>query len=217
VSRPSRETCEPPNAWQTRADTCHTFMTRSLRPSSLGPSLLFATGAIGITAAAVFAAGMVVLPEEGGSQALLVLSGDDDGRYELNQLSVGEWNEGSSPEGPSSCHSPSAANNVTLLITASEMGADTPTTGEAASTTVSVAGADYEPWGMRSSERALSQRAAGHLVVGVDFHDRHSSDGHADSSPSLPRAIAQLGTYVRDEVAHRTTPAMPCNFTNPGC
>ena len=75
-------------------------MTRSLRPSSLGPSLLFATGAIGITAAAVFAAGMVVLPEEGGSQALLVLSGDDNGRYELNQLSVGEWNEGSSPEGP---------------------------------------------------------------------------------------------------------------------
>lgn len=133
----------------------------SLRLSHLGPSLLLAAGAIGITAVVVFAAGTVVLPDEGpgswqqgtstvptiddlnGSQALLVLSGDDEGRYELNQLTVGEWNEESSPEEPLRLSLTLRGSNASLVISASEITADAPATGEAASATVSVAGATY--------------------------------------------------------------------------
>jgi hypothetical protein len=134
---------------------------RSLRLSSLGPSFLVAAGAIGITAAVVFAAGTLVLPDPApapwqqgtltlptvddlsGSQALLVLSGDDEGRYELNQLTVHEWNEDATPQGPLKLSLTFRGGNASLLITASEITADSPAMGGAASATVHVGGASY--------------------------------------------------------------------------
>lgn len=134
----------------------------ALRLSALGPSLLLAVGAIGITAAVVLAVGTLVLPDQApdpwrqggtstlptsddltGSQALLVVSGDDNGRLELNQLSVGEWNADSTPEKPLQLSLTFRGGSVSLLITASEITADAPATGEAASVTMSAAGASY--------------------------------------------------------------------------
>lgn len=133
----------------------------SRRLSNLGTSLLLAVGAIGITAVVVLAAGTVVLPDAGpaswqqgtstlptvddltGSQALLVVSGGDDGRYELNQLIVGEWNEDRSAEDPLKLALTFGGSTVSLLITASAITADAPATGDAASATVSVDGATY--------------------------------------------------------------------------
>lgn len=133
----------------------------SLRSSDIGASLLLATGAISITAAVVFATGAVVLPDratdpwlEGtstaptiddlaGSQALLVLNGDHEGRYELNQLTVGEWNEGSPAEQPLKLSLTFRGNDVSLLISARGITADIPATGDAASATIGVEGANY--------------------------------------------------------------------------
>lgn len=133
----------------------------SSRLSKLGPSLLLATGATVITAAVVFATGSLVLPDQGlhpwqegaptaptiedltGSQALLLVTGDDEGRFELNQLNVGEWNEDSSPDKPLNLSLTFRGNNVYLLITASDITAGTPVTGDAASATIGVEGAGY--------------------------------------------------------------------------
>lgn len=134
---------------------------QSLRLSNLGPSLLLAVGAVGITAAVVLAVGTLVLPDRApdpwqqgtstlptiedltGSQALLVVSGGDDGRYELNQLTVGEWNEDAAPDEPLKLSLAFRGSSVSLLITASAVSADAPATGDAASATVSVDGANY--------------------------------------------------------------------------
>lgn len=133
----------------------------SLRPSNLGTSFLLAAGAIAITAAVVFGTGTLVLPDQGpdpwqedtstaptiddltGSQALLVASGDHEGRYELNQLAVGEWNEESSPDQPLRLSLTFRGNNVSMLITARDITEDTPATGDAASAIIGVGGASY--------------------------------------------------------------------------
>lgn len=134
---------------------------RSLSLSGLGRSMFFALGAIGITAAAVFAAGSLVLPDQGpdpwqqgtaspptvndvnGSQALLMLSGDDTGRYELDQLAVGEWNQGGSPEEALRLLLTFRGDNVSMVISAREISGGTPAVGAAASVSISMPGASY--------------------------------------------------------------------------
>lgn len=134
---------------------------RSLRLASLGPSLLLAGAAIGFTAAVVFAAGTVVLPDQGprpwqqdpsalptvddltGSQALLVLSGEEQRTYELNQVTVEEWNEETTPDDPLKLLLAFRGDGASLVISARAITPGTPATGEAAQATVSVSGASY--------------------------------------------------------------------------
>lgn len=133
----------------------------SRRPSDFGTSLLLGAGAIAITAAVVFATGKLLLPDPApdpsqadlsaaptiddltGSQAIMVLSGDHEGRHELNRLTVGEWNEGNSADQPLKLSLTFRSNDVSLLISASDITADTPVTGEAASADIAVGGANY--------------------------------------------------------------------------
>lgn len=132
----------------------------SLRLSDLGTSLLLSGGAIAITAAVVFATGKVVLPDQAadswqegiaaptiddltGSQALLVLSGDQEGRYELNQLTVNEWNEGNPSDQPLKLSLTFRGSDVSLLITARDITPDSPARGDAASAIFSARGASY--------------------------------------------------------------------------
>ena len=132
-----------------------------LRLSSLGRSLFLAAGSVGLTAGVVFAAGVVILPNAGpdpwrdgtstlptvgdlnGSQARLVLSGDDEARYELNQLTVGKWNEGISPGQPLALSLTFRGDGVSVVLSASTITADSPAAGEGASATISVGGASY--------------------------------------------------------------------------
>lgn len=133
----------------------------SRRPSDFGISLLLAAGAIAATAAVVFVAGQLVLPAEApppppgaettaptmedlsGSQAILLLSGDHEGRHQLNRLSVGEYNEGVSPDDPLKLSLTFRNDNVSMLITANDIESDTPATGPAASAIIGVEGANY--------------------------------------------------------------------------
>jgi hypothetical protein len=135
-------------------------MIRSLHSSNIGTSLLLAVVATGITAAVVFGAGALVLPDTGpnaalegtsapaidnltGSQAIVAISGAHEGRYELNHLAVGEWNEGTSTGDPLKLSLTFRGDLVTLLITAQAITADAPATGDAASVTVGVDGGQY--------------------------------------------------------------------------
>lgn len=52
-----------------------------------------------------------------GSQAILVLSGYHQGRHQLNRLSVGEYNEGASPDDPLELSLTYRSSDVSLLIT----------------------------------------------------------------------------------------------------
>lgn len=133
----------------------------SLRRSDFGTSLFLAAGAVAITAAVVFASGQLVLPDQApnpaqgdivtvptiedltGSQAILVLSGDHHGRYELNQLTVGEWNDGTSAGQPLKLSLAFRGDGFSLVISARDITADTPATGDAASAIISLAGASY--------------------------------------------------------------------------
>lgn len=133
----------------------------SRRPTDHGMSLLLATAAVAATAAVVFVVGRLVLPTQpaplppgaeaaapttddlSGSQAIVVLSGDHQGRHQLNRVSVGEYNEGASPGDLLKISLTYRNSDVSLLITANDITADAPVSGDAASAIVGVEGANY--------------------------------------------------------------------------
>lgn len=130
-------------------------------PSQIGSSIMLAIGAVAITAAVVFGAGALVLPDPAsdaslddvaavptvenltGSQAILTLSGDHQGRHELNRVSVGEWNEGNASGQPLKLSLTYRSHNASLLITATDITTDAPAEAESASAVIGVEGANY--------------------------------------------------------------------------
>lgn len=154
-------------------------MRPSVRISTTGASILVAIAAVAITAAAVLAAGILILPGEGpdpwqesgtlptiedvvSAQALLVLTGDDEGRYELNQLSVGEWNEETAPDDPLRLSLTFRGDGASLVISAAGIRPGAPATGDAASATLSVPGASY--FG-NNGECSISLEELDHIVL----------------------------------------------------
>lgn len=133
----------------------------SRSPTDLSMSLLLAATAMAATAAVVFLVGQAVLPAEApalppgveadaptidelsGSQAILVLSGDHEGRHQLNRLSVGEYNEGAAPGDPLDLSLTYRNSDISLLITANDITSNVPASGDAASAIVGVKGANY--------------------------------------------------------------------------
>lgn len=130
------------------------------RISNHASGLLLTIGAFAISAAVVSAAGALVLPDQTpqpsntgfttptiddliGSQAIVVLSGDDEGRYELKRLTVNEWNETISSQDPLSLSLTFRSNDLSLLIGATRVTVDAPATGQAASAVIGVEGANY--------------------------------------------------------------------------
>src|SRR5690606_24087566 len=71
------------------------------------------------------------------------LSGDHQGRHELNRVSVGEWNEHNTSGEPLRLSLTYRSGNVSLLITATQITTGAPAEGESASAVIGVEGANY--------------------------------------------------------------------------
>jgi hypothetical protein len=137
-------------------------VTLSGSPAGFGTHLVMTSLAVGVTAAAVYLLGLTILPgpttplpvdgagstfptvdDLSGSQAILVVSGEEEGRLLLDRLTVNEYNEGAAPGDPLQLSLTYRTGNASLLITAREITGDTPASGEAASAVLGLEGANY--------------------------------------------------------------------------